>query len=716
MDPAMNGIYILVDPFNRKDSGVTTYTEYAIEQLEALGIRTKVIKKNPTETLEEFRVRLRDEVKTTRNILCIEAPESLSATRLVESNAPLHIRLHCSRSLGAVVQGMPFSTDDVKFEQIEIERSKFLSSPSWASYFASKELFKLKKTPNVFPNPAAPITRPHTTEKTYDVTFVGRYQKLKGTAFLEELAKRLPDLSFAVVSPPLETTPAIDNLFFLDGTSMSKEEIYALSSVVIIPSLFETSSMVAIEALTHGCHVVLWQHLGVAEYFSDLAELICVSPGDINKFSEAILRTHTLPKSVSNFNLITPTNLAFRNGLLETIKGGTQVSLTKKPEKHIEKYLKSLVKSQIKIIMKKKQSPFVKKTKKLFLHPIDFFRDSTEAKYIRNKLQERRLKQLASLKVEFKDHPIIADKPAAPVTVIVNSPTVKAIVDNAQPKQKKAILENYITSIGDEGRIEFKVRAAKPKGYGTAFLHHSSVEPELILPILDQLNTYDDFKYVNTERMQLGSFDISEEQTPLSIINRIDAKNKGNLAEINFLIMLNAPANLCYALRYSGTEQRIILIKTEESVVVDHEAVDVLITLFPEDQAGDLSRLIRLESADDIPVAIRRALQEGFPRKKDMLLPVMIGEKANFDRSEFFNFDSRYYQGILKIHPVNHSGSTNMIDIYADLADATVGFALLESVYMRYRSQCELVEQGGSPLNLIKACLKDGVMIDVQEV
>lgn len=716
MDPTMNGIYILVDPFNRKDSGVTTYTRYASEQLAILGLTVKVIEKGLEETLEAFRLRVRDEVEQTPNILCVEAPESLSSTRFVANTIPLHIRLHCSRSLGAVVQGLPFSKEEVHFEKIEIERSNFLSSPSWASFIASKELFGFKKTPNVFPNPAASNAKPQLVQKKYDVTFVGRYQKLKGTSTLEQLASNLPDLKFAIVCPPIDEAPAANNMAFLDGTSMDKDEIYALSNVVIIPSLFETSSMVAIEALTRGCHVVLWQHLGVVEYFSNLAELIPVKPGDIQKFSDKISKTYKLPKTAENFGLTAQINLAFRNGLTETLKGGKKVSLTTRPEKRIEKHLKTLVKSQLKNIMKKKQSPFVKKTKKLFLHPIDFFRDSTEAKYIRRKLQERRLKQLTHLKIEFKDHPIIAEKPAAPVTVIVKSPTVKAIVDNAQPKQKKAILENYITSISDEGRIEFKVRPAKPKGYGTAFLHQSDVDPELVLSILDKLNTYDDFMYVNTERMQLGAFDISEDQSPLSIINRIDAKNKGNLAEINFLIMLNAPANLCYALRYSGTDQRIILIKTEEDLVVNPEAVDVVITLFPEEEATSLSRLITLESIDDIPVAIRRALQEGFPRKKDMLLPVLMNEEAKFDRSEFFNFDHRYYQGIMKIRPVDHAGSTNMIDIYEDLAMSTVGFALLESVYMRYRSQCEAVEQGGSPLNLIKACLKDGVMIDVQEV
>lgn len=714
MQQTKNGIYVFVDPFNRPDSGVTTYTLLAREQLSSLGIRTKVVKILPSESLDDFCSRLKVEVGETQNLLCVEAPESLASTRLLESNIPVHIRLHCSRSLGAAVQALPFDRAQVLLEQREISRASFLSSPSWASYFASKVLFKFKGIPSFYPNPSPQHQPTLKKNKRFDVTFVGRFQKLKGIKYLEELALKLPDLKFAVVCPPTETPLSdFENVTFIDGTKVSKSEIYALSNLVIVPSIFETSSMVAIEALAHGCRVVIWEHLGVAEYFDALPALIRIAPEDTEGFAVAIKEHYGLAKPNVNKKITANINKAFRLGTIGLLERNSDTALIIRPKKHIEKYLMDLVKNQIKIMTKKKQSPFVKKTKKLFLHPIAFFRDSREAKYIRNKMSERRLKKLMLLREEFKNHPAFAVKPQP---VIARSTPVEAIIDASTPKIDEAVLNNYFTSITEEGRIEFKVRPAKPQGYATALLHDNDVDHELLLPILEKLNTFDDFKYVNTERMQLGRFKLPEHLSALSVINRIDVKSKNNLSELNFIIMLNAPANLCNALRYSGTDQKIILIKTEETLDIDPESVDVVISLQQEPHAEQFRRLITLESVDDIPVAIRRALQEGFPRKKDMLLPITFSDQTEFERSDFVDFDSRYYQGILKIKAIDHSKANTMIDIYENMADSVVGIAVLESVYMKYRSQCEFVEQGGTATNLVKACLKDGVLFDVKEV
>lgn len=708
-----NGIYVFVDPFNRPDSGVTTYTLLASEQLSSLGIKTKTLKKSTGESLEDFCLRLKVETGEIKNLICVEAPESLASTRLLDDSIPLHIRLHCSRSLGAAIQALPFERSQVELEQREITRAKFLSSPSWASYFASQALFKFKKLPAFFPNPA-PSNYSHSEKKEqYDVAFVGRLQKLKGTIYLEEIVTALPDLKFVVVCPPTETNLSnFKNITFIDGTKIGKAEIYSLSNLVMVPSIFETSSMVAIEALTYGCRVVLWEHLGVVEYFNSLEELITVPPNDSKSFVKAIKANHKLPKSTANEEITENINKAFKIGTTGLLERNSDTALIVRPKKQIEKYLKVLVKSQIKIMTKKKQSSFIKKSKKLFLNPITFFRDSKEAKYIRNKISERRLKKLMLLKEEFKNHPAFAVKPQP---VIVGTP-MAAIIDASTPKLRETILNNYFTSITEEGRIEFKVQPAKPKGYATAFLHDEDVDLELLLPILEKLNTFDDFKYVTTERMQLGRFKLPAHLSALSVINRIDVKSKNNLAEINFLILLNAPANLCNALRYSGTEQKIILIKTDQDIDIDSESVDGVISLFDEGQSGHFRRMIRLDSISDIPTAIRRILQEGFPRKKDMLLPIMMTEKSDFKRSDFVDFDSRYYQGILKVKPVDHSKSHNMIDLYDNMANSVIGIALLESIYMKYRSQCELVERGEPATNLIKACLKDGVLFDVQEV
>jgi len=708
------GIYILVDPFNRADSGVTAYTKLASLKIQSTGISTKIISKLPDETLEDFCLRLKLEIAKLKYLVCVEAPESLASTRLLPASTPLHIRLHCSRSLGAVVQGLPYSAEDVRLEQRELKRAMYISSPSWASYFASSALFKFKRIPVFYPNPAPTSEGSITSLEQFDVAFIGRFQKLKGTEYLTHLAERLPNLRFAVFCPPTKSQPKLpDNIKIIDGTALSKSEIYSTSKLVIVPSIFETSSMVVIEALTYGCNVVAWEHLGAVEHFRSYKELTFIPPGNIDAFELAINHLYKTPRSERNVDIAKIVNSQFQTGLNNLLKKSKSPDTIPRPPKNIETYLNSLVKSQIKLIMKKKQSPLLKKTKKLIFHPVAFFRDSKEAKYIRKRLQDNRLKKLLNLKEEFKNHPALQVKRE---TVLVQSAPVKALLDISEPREQIAILENYMTTIENDGRIEFKVRPAKPKGYATAFLHPKSIDQEFLLTLFEKLNEFEDFKYVSTERMQLGCFDIDETKTPLSVINRIDAKNKGNLSEISFIILLNAPANLCYALRYSGTDQKIILIKTDETLAVEPESLDTLITVHEEIHAKDIRRIISLDSQDDIPTAIRRALQEVFPRKKDMLLPIAIDDTCEFDKNDFANFDARYFQGILKLKETNHSQSTSMTDIYENVSKSVVGIAVMESIYMRYRSQCEAIERGESPLNLIKTCLKDGIMFDVQEV
>ncbi|WP_256817540.1 glycosyltransferase [Pseudomonas putida] len=699
---------------NRADSGVTTYTNLAHAELSSLGLTVKTISIKPDETLNDFCYRLKIEVNQTSDLVCIEAPESLASTREIDSSAPLHIRLHCSRSLGAVVQGLPYSKDDVALEQREIKRAKYLSSPSWASYFASKVLFKISAPPSIYPNPAPSPKYGAHTNNTYDVTFVGRFQKLKGTHYLLEIAALLPKLKFAVFCPPLrKPINATPNITFFDGTGMEKSEIYSKSGLVIVPSIFETSSMVVIEALSFGCQVVTWDHLGAVEYFGSVEELTTAPSNNIEAFKSEILSSLEKPRRLYNNSLPNTLNSLFRMGTENLLLDQKKRQIIDRPNRKVERYLTKLVKTQLKAIMKKNQSPFIKKTHKLFTNPIAFFRDSKEVKFIHKKLKDRRLAKLVDLKEEFKDHPLLQTKKE---TVVVESPAVKALLDVVEPKQQKSILKNYITSIGNEGRIEFKVQPTKPKGYSTAFLHHKKADKSLLIGTLEKLNEFSDFKYVNTERMQLGLFDISEEHSPLSVINRIDTKNKTNLAEISFLIVLDAPANLCFALRYSGTDQQVILVKTDETLQVAPESIDALITLHPEANPSQIKRLITVEDETGIPIAIRRVLQDLFPRKKNMLLPILVDDECNFDKTDISSFDDENYQGIIKIIPIDHRRSTTMNHIHEDVANSVIGIMVLESIYMKYRSLCEAVEQGESPATLINVCLKDGVMFDVQEV
>ena len=122
--------YVIVDPCARLDSGVTSYTKISAQLLREQGITVKVIAKRQCESLNIFRCRLAkqvDELRKSFPRIIIEAPESDASTaKITEHAAELHIRLHCSRQLGAFVQGDPISKKDLALEQREISRAQFI--------------------------------------------------------------------------------------------------------------------------------------------------------------------------------------------------------------------------------------------------------------------------------------------------------------------------------------------------------------------------------------------------------------------------------------------------------------------------------------------------------------------------------------------------------------------------------------------------------------
>lgn len=180
----IKGIYIFLDPFDRADSGVSSYTSLAAARLQRLGISTKIIKLNKNEGISNFRNRVAADINNIKEeILCIEAPESLASTANLPDSLPLHIRLHCSKSLGAAIQGLPYSENDVASEQIELFRAKHLSAPSWAAYFTSLSLFKFPNTPLFYPNPSPEFQNRNIKKPEYDLLFVGDFS-FEGTALL----------------------------------------------------------------------------------------------------------------------------------------------------------------------------------------------------------------------------------------------------------------------------------------------------------------------------------------------------------------------------------------------------------------------------------------------------------------------------------------------------------------------------------------------------
>lgn len=702
-----NGIYIFLDPFHRKDSGVSTYTLLSAKILEENLINTRIIKLKHNETIESFRLRALLEITEIKQaILCIEAPESLASTSLLPSDYPIHIRLHCSRSLGAFVQGEEYNPNEVEREQTEILRAKYVSSPSWAAYFVSLSLFKFDNIPLCYPNPAPPCEKRKIGLKKHDAIFVGRLHKLKGLDYLNKFIKRLPNISFGVVAPLSKEwgNAKNNNVTYYDGINLKKKSIYELADIVIVPSIFETSSMVILEALSYGCKVVTWEHLGASEYTDD-KNLIKIQSENIQKFTNAINIACKAPNPIS-IDAISHINVNFLEGVKKLVNDKSLTgSFLIKPNTEIENYLRNLVLNSGKKMNKKTNSPLLRKTKKLFNNPRAFFKDSIGIKLLTHNKNNAKGPEL-SLSAKISE--INTEQLNSLEKMVL--PTSSLVITEQNEKRK------LYCSIHNSGRIEFPAPPGKPKGYITSFLYSKEEDQDFVDDILTGMDGFTDFNYINKDRLLVGNFDLSSEESTLSIINRIDFKNKTNFSTINFIFLLNAPISLCDALRSIGTEQRVILIQTKDDIDISLQSIDALITnQYIEKNTSSARRIIHIESLLDIPQAVRRIIQENGAKSPDMLL-ALNPEDEIFDKDDFINFDYKNYDGVLKINKTENKRFTTMLDFYSNFSNDIIGIAMKESAYMRYKSLCEDIENGAPTQKLIEMCLTDGMIFDVKEI
>lgn len=462
--------------------------------------------------------------------------------------------------------------------------------------------------------------------------------------------------------------------------------------------------MVILEALSYGCKVITWEHLGASEYTNE-KNLIKIQPENVKNFTNAINFACKAPNPIS-VDVINHINANFLEGIKKLINGKSiTYPLLIKPNTEIELYLRNLVINSGKKMNKQTNSPLVRKTKKFFNNPKAFFKDSVGIKLLTNKKTNTKGPEL-SLSARVSE----TDKEQLNSLEKMVLPTSSLVITEQNEKRK------LYCSIHNSGRIEFPAPPGKPKGYVTSFLYSKEEDQNVVDDILTGMANFIDFSYINKDRLLVGDFEVSSEESTLSIINRIDFKNKTNFSMINFIFLLNAPTSLCEALRSIGTEQRVILIQTNDNIDVSLQSIDALITnQCIKENTSAARRIIHLESLLNIPQAVRRIIQENGVKSPDMLL-ALNPEVEIFNKEDFINFDYKNYDGILKINKSENKRFTTMLDFYSNFSTEIVGIAMKESAYMRYKSLCEDIEHGASTQKLIEMCLTDGMIFDVKEI
>jgi len=135
------------------------------------------------------------------------------------------------------------------------------------------------------------------------VAFIGRWEPRKGSSYLPDIISKILDSGISVTivggDPFLERRKALGKL----GSSQKKNltvlgvveksnlhDVYKNSDVVIIPSVYESFGLVAIEALSAGCGIVAFSGSGIEESAGNCVNAEFSPVGDVEDFVEKTLK------------------------------------------------------------------------------------------------------------------------------------------------------------------------------------------------------------------------------------------------------------------------------------------------------------------------------------------------------------------------------------------------------------------------------------------
>lgn len=711
--------YIFVDPFCLSNSGVTNYINASINLFPNNEFIPEKFDIEIGENLDSFRTRLKIYVESlSPSDVIIESPETLFTTKLINDKYKLHIRLHGSREFGKLIQKFPVSEDNCRNEIKEIKRAFIVSAPSLAALKSSEFLYKKSINAVIYPNPVDfNANLIFSKNRDIDVLFLGRWHDLKGVRFIEFLINNNKNIKFLVTSNDISKVFVNCEKLKLSRVD-DKFELLGRTKVVIIPSLFETASQVALEAISCGAKVVAWSHIGFFEYINSVS-VKKINPWDLNEFSQGI-RSMLEFKSVDE-NLIDQVQsinkhyLIGLNFVFKSIDSHNCVNSINLMPNNIEyKFdLKAIFSDEV-IMVKDKNIIFKRKLKKLFRNPYLFFKDAFNKKSrkieVRNKISHSSTEKKRSSKEE-------ASFAEIPGTIVEN---IKNIV-NISSNKNIGHLNNFLANIDLKQNIKFNQPNSKAKGWVTCiFFPEKYFDYAKVLG--SRLNEFEDFspfKYENLNYVQFPSFcDFNS----LDLINKIDINNKDKISQINFAFFINPDVNFLEAIRSSAESLKTIVFLTRE-FQISKELIDKYIEftdaflIFDNNNNIDCikeksRRCNIIKSYGQVKDYTRKIVQEIGPKKIDYLLPIL---NCDFD-PKYIDFDVFRYQGVVKLK--NHNYDFNMIS--GDFKEALNLFSekidllmVSETVYMRYRTQCEIIENGGSSARFFEFALKDGFLFYV---
>lgn len=294
--------YYLVNPLADRANGISTYVERAHEVLVKAGIEAHVLD-CPVLPLGEGRpdaeAFILDQVGAND---VVEVPDSraLFFSACPDRRPPvLHVRLHGPIAYLEFVNRKPVNWARWNCESRLAESSPLVSSPTQVNVdrYIDCGLMVERGGVRVFPNPVPEIDFDGSATRDIDVIFLGRLERLKGLdLFLEIVSQLPPGLNVVAAGVGEEQLPPAVQARFAGTVQcvgvadpVLKRALLRRAKVCVVPSRFESFSMVAAEAVAAGCHVVAWSGSGIGEAFPERL-VSFVPPTDVHEAAATVLR------------------------------------------------------------------------------------------------------------------------------------------------------------------------------------------------------------------------------------------------------------------------------------------------------------------------------------------------------------------------------------------------------------------------------------------
>lgn len=275
----------------------------------------------------------------------------------------------------------------------------------------------------------------------------------------------------------------------------------------------------------------------------------------------------------------------------------------------------------------------------------------------------------------------------------------------------------FFTNINNDDSISFTNVSKKNHRLVTRLLFSDNIDDVFIDELRVKLSQWNDFDYTHYHNLQVGVFSDELNVNRVTLLHRISYQNKVNLSAVNYLILLDPPAELCSVLRSSFSDIYLIAVFTKEPKTLDYLSIDCLLVNNSIKNISDRDLFRKFYDYSDInhlALTLRKIIQEANDKKPDMLLPLY--NENRYQRESYLNFNNKQYQGKVLIRKNIDLKFETHEQFVGLLAAHVVSIAVVESVYLKYKNYCENIEQDYMIKRLVSMILYDGGLLDIEYV